>query len=226
MLRTDQEARTHANRASLKYLRVPTRVTTLFLLLIVASFAAFLVACADDPDPTPAPTATTAPEPTSAPAPEPTPEPTATKAPEPTSTPAPEPEPTSTPEPEPTSTPAPEPTPEPAALSEDDQTRAYVSGAIDYYDDNGLDATVEYYKSEAAVQNERTLILLDEAESKLLIYRSLPTLEGQYVGPGSRFSAFGQLYRCCHRRGFLGYHQGHKPGHQAGRTAASPRRLS
>ena len=202
MLRTDQEARTHANRASLKYLRIPTRVTTLFLLLIVASFAAFLVACADDPDPTPVPTATTAPEPTSAPAPEPTPEPTATKAPEPTSTPAPEPEPTSTPEPEPTSTPAPEPTPEPATLSEDDQTRAYVSDAIDYYADNGLDATVEYYKSEAAVQNERTLILLDEAESKLLIYRSLPTLEGQYVGPGSRFSAFGQLIDAATDEGF------------------------
>ena len=163
-----------------------------------------MVACDGDPDPTPVPTATTAPEPTStpapAPAPDPTPEPVATKAPEPTSTPAPEP--TSTPTPDPTSTPAPEPTPEPTALSDEDVTRAYVTSAIDYYVDNGLDATVEYYKSEAGVQDGRTLVLLDEAESTLLIYRSVPTLQGQYVGPGSRFSAFVGLIEVATEEGY------------------------
>ena len=174
MWRTEQK-----NNSQVAYRPVSAGVRTLFLLLIVASFAAFVVACGDDPSPTPAPIATTPPDPTATSMPEPTPEPT--------------PSPVPTTAPEPTSTPISEPTPEPAASTDDDLTRTYVTSAIEYYGENGLDASVEFYKSEAGIQNERTLILLDKDESKLLVYRSIPALEDQYVGPGSPYSAFTQL---------------------------------
>ena len=67
-------------------------------------------------------------------------------------------------------------------------TRAYVMEAIDYYDANGLDATVAHYRADESVEGERTLVLLDATESVLLVYRTVSALQGQYVGPGSRFS--------------------------------------
>ena len=96
--------------------------------------------------------------------------------------------PTSTPAPEPTATPTPEP-----IESDDALTRAYVTKAIDFYEKNGLDATVEFYQSEMSNESGRVLILLDKAESTLLAYSPISALAGQYVGPGSRFSAFGGL---------------------------------
>ena len=102
-------------------------------------------------------------------------------------------------DPEPTPTPSPAPTTAPSAAAEpmpvDDEalTRSYVEKAIEYYTENGLDATVAFYKSEAATQDGRTLILLNEAEGTLLVYRSIPTLEGQFVGAGSGFSNLGEL---------------------------------
>ena len=102
-------------------------------------------------------------------------------------------------DPEPTPTPSPTPTAAPAVAAEaepaDDEalTRSYVEKAIEYYGENGLDATVAFYKSEAATQDGRTLILLNEAEGTLLVYRSIPSLEGQFVGAGSGFSALGEL---------------------------------
>ncbi|MXY43417.1 MAG: hypothetical protein F4Y50_05065 [Dehalococcoidia bacterium] len=146
-------------------------MSALFLFLIVVSSAAILVACGDDPSPTPVPTA--------APAPEPTPEPAATTAPEPT--------------PEPVATTAPEPAPEAAALDDDAITRAFIATAIEYYEENGLDATVKYYKTEAGIEDGRPLTLLDAEESVVLVFRALPTLEGQYIGPGSRFSGLGRM---------------------------------
>ena len=101
------------------------------------------------------------------------------------SDPTPTPTPTATPVPAPTATPTPEPPP-----SDDDVTHAYVTKAIDYYEQNGLDATVEFYSSEASVEDGRSLILLDTEESVLLVYRPIAALAGQYVGPGSRFSSF------------------------------------
>ncbi len=133
--------------------------------------------------PTAAPPATVAPEPTAMPAPTPAPVPTATAAPEPTvavvavTVPVTQPEPTS----------------EPGGSSGDALTKAYVTRAIEYYLQNGLDSTLEFYKSDEATQDGRTLILLDQAEDRLLIYRSIPILQGQYVGTGSRFSAFTQM---------------------------------
>ena len=99
-----------------------------------------------------------------------------------------------TPTPTPTATPAPTatPTPEPAP-SDEDVTHAYVTKAIEFYGQNGLEATVEFYSSEASIENGRSLILLDGSENVLLAYRPIPALVGQYIGPGSRFSAFGDL---------------------------------
>ena len=119
------------------------------LLLVLASVAAFSIACSDDPEPTPTP--------------------------------------------DPTASPAQQPAQEPAALDDDALTRAYVEKAIEYYGENGLDATLAFYRSEAATQDGRTLILLNEAEGTVLVYRSIPSLEGQFVGAGSGFSALGEL---------------------------------
>ena len=204
MWRTEQK-----NNSQVAYRPVSARVRTLFLLLIVASFAAFVVACGDDPSPTPAPIATTPPDPTATSMPEPTPEPT--PSPVPTTAPEPTPAPVATTAPEPTSTPIPEPTPEPAASTDDDLTRTYVMSAIEYYGENGLDATVEFYKSEAGIQNERTLILVDKDESKLLVYRNIPALEGQHVGPGSRYSAFTELMEAATEEGYWDMTRGINP---------------
>ncbi len=94
------------------------------------------------------------------------------------------------PTPTPVDTPAPEPSPEPVALDDDAITRAFVAAAIEYYDANGLDATVAFYRSQAGTESGRTLILVDADENTLLVYRSIPALEGQFVGPGSTYSAF------------------------------------
>ena len=107
--------------------------------------------------------------------------------------PDPTPVPTATAAPAPADTPVPEPTPEPAVLDDDALTRAFVAAAIEYYGENGLDATVEFYRSESGTENGRTLILIDQAESRLLVYRNIPALEGQNVGPGSPFTGLTQL---------------------------------
>ncbi|MYD52186.1 MAG: hypothetical protein F4W93_12000, partial [Dehalococcoidia bacterium] len=166
MLRTEQMGKPQANRTGTKFQSAPWGMSALFLFLIVVSSAAILIACGDDPSPTPVPTVPAAPEPT--------PEPAATTAPEPT--------------PEPVATTAPEPAPETDALDDDAITRAFIATAIEYYEENGLDATVKYYKTEAGIEDGRPLTLLDAEESVVLVFRALPTLEGQYVGPGSRFS--------------------------------------
>ena len=167
MRRTERKDNTGENWAGLRYRQAPVGARALFLLLIVASLAAFVVACGDDPAPTPVPTAATAPDPT------------ATSMPEPTQAPVP--------------TAAPEPTPAPAAMDDETITRDFVAKAITYYGENGRDATVEFYRSEAGIEDGRPLTILDADESVVLVFRSLPTLEGQYVGPGSRFSGLGRM---------------------------------
>ncbi|MCY4528564.1 MAG: cache domain-containing protein [Chloroflexi bacterium] len=188
MLRTEQEGRTQANGTGRKSQLIPSGMNALYLLLIVVSSAAVLVACGDDPSPTPAPIVESTQEPAIFDiAPDtPTPEPTATPA----------------PTPEPVATTSPEPTPEPAAQEDDDAiTGAFVAKAIGYYGENGLDATVEFYRSPAGRENGRTLILLDQGESKLLVYRNIPALEGQNVGPGTRYSAFAALLEVANEEG-------------------------
>ena len=114
--------------------------------------------------------------------PSPTPEPVATAA--PTAAPVP--------------TAAPTATPMPIANSDDALTRAYVEKAIEFYAENGLEETVAYYRTLASSENGRSLILVDKAESTLLVYPNVPPLQGQYVGPGSPFSAFAGNNGSCH----------------------------
>ena len=153
--------------------RSPTGLGLTLLLLALVSVAIFSMACGDDP--TPDPTAT--PAPTAAPVP-PTLAPTATPAT------------TAVPTAVPVPTAAPTPTPEPEPVSEDDAlTSAYVQKAIDFYEQNGLDDTIKFYRTEAGIESGRSLILLNATESVLLVYPTVPALEGQYVGPGSRFTS-------------------------------------
>ena len=156
----------------------------LLLPLILASVAIFAISCqADDPTPTPVPPAPTA---TTAPAPTNTPVPTATEAPQPT--------PTNTPAP--TATKAPDPTPVSPAqdLSADEAiSYEYVQKAIDFYEQNGLAATRERYMTDESIEDDRTLILIDTDKNVLLVYKAVSTIVGQYVGPGSRFTAFQRL---------------------------------
>ena len=214
-------------RTGLPQWRTPANWGVLLIVLILASFTVFAVACGEDPTATPAATATTAPEPTAttpppeptattpppeptatAPPPEPTPtrapEPTATTPPEPTPTAAPQPTATRAPEPTPTATPEPEPT-------DDDLTMAYVRKAIAYYDANGRDAAIEFYKSEASAEDGRSLTLLDAEDSVVLVYRPIRSLEGQYVGPGSTFSGLGELISAATEEGFWATARGINP---------------
>ncbi|MDE2696632.1 MAG: cache domain-containing protein [Chloroflexota bacterium] len=78
-------------------------------------------------------------------------------------------------------------------MSDDDISRAYVTTAIEYYEEHGRDATVAFYRSDESADEGRRLILLDEADSVLLVYRIIPAIEGQYVGAGSTFSGFLRL---------------------------------
>ncbi|MDE2900763.1 MAG: cache domain-containing protein [Chloroflexota bacterium] len=94
----------------------------------------------------------------------------------------------------PTAAPAPTAAPEPEPINDDEAlTRAYVEKAIDYYEKNGVDATVAQYRSDDSVENGRTLILIDADEGVSLVHGALRALEGQYVGPGSTFSGLGML---------------------------------
>ena len=172
-MRTGRDGKTQAYWRRLNYRRLPAGLKALFLLPIVASIAAFAVACGDDPSPTPVPTATTAPDPIA--------------------------------------TTVPEPTPEPAPLNDEDLTRAFVTSAIEYYEENGLDATVEFYRSEAGTENGRTLILLDQGEGRLLVYRNIPALQGQFVGPGSTFVGFSGMLEAATEEGLWTTTQGVNP---------------
>ena len=82
-----------------------------------------------------------------------------------------------------------------------DLTRAFVAGAIEYYEEHGRDATVEFYRSEAGIESGRTLILVDTAEHVLLVHRALPVLQGQYVGPDSSFPGLAMLAELANEEG-------------------------
>ncbi len=189
-MRTEQESKT--NRAPLIFKRIPV---VFFLLLVVSSFAIFAVACGDDdPTATPVPAATNVPPPTVAAEPPPTsmPEPAATEAPQPTATRAPDRVAIVTPEPS---------TPE--QTSQDDAlTLAFVESAVDYYDANGLEATLTHYRSEAGIENGRPLTIIDIEENVVLVYSALPSLEGQNVGPGSTLSGLQWLTTVATEEGY------------------------
>ncbi len=99
-----------------------------------------------------------------------TPEPTATATPAHTATTPPEPEPTATPEPAP---------------ADNELTMAYVLAAIDFYEENGLEATAARYNSAAGMEGERALFLVARDGLDVLA----APLEGSLLGP-----AAGTLY--------------------------------
>ena len=196
-MRTGQEGRPSTKRTGLTPRRMSASLSAMLLVLVLASLAVFIMACGSDPTATPEPAATI-PQPTATAAPAPTtaPEPTATRAPAPTATTAPEPtatrapEPTATTAPEPTATAAPEPTPTPTPEPEpehtdDDLTLAYVQGAIDFYEENGRDATVERYNDAASMEDDRALFLIAPDALDVLA----APLDGLLLGP-----AVGTLY--------------------------------
>ena len=144
-MRTERESRKRMNRTGLECQRAPAGVRAMLLLLVALSIAVFAAACGDDPSPAPEPVATEEPVATA--------EPVATTA--PTATPVP--------------TAAPAPTPEPEPANEDDAlTRAHVEKAIAYYEANGREATIEYYKSEESIEGGRYLFIISEDEGVLL----------------------------------------------------------
>ncbi len=100
---------------------------------------------------------------------------------------------------------------EPSLLDEQALTRAYVQEAIAYYDEHGRDATVEFYRSAASVEDQRTLILIDTTENTLLVYRNIPALQGQYVGPGSRYAGLSRLAQTSAEEGVWETTQGVNP---------------
>ena len=167
MSRTRKEAKPQKRWTGSKSRLSPAGVSALFLLLILVSSAALMAACGGDPSPTPVPTTAAVPAPTSTPLPAPT----------------------AVPEP----TPAPAATavamPAPAASDGDALTRAYLEKAIEYYEANGLDATLDLYRSDASAEDGRRLLLIDKAGKVLLVFRSIPSLEGQELGAGSPIAA-------------------------------------
>ena len=100
---------------------------------------------------------------------------------------------------------------EPESLDDDALTRDYVTGAIEYYGQNGLDSTLQFYRSGGSSQDGRTLILIDQADRKLLVYRNIPALQGQSVGPGTQFSGFTALMEFATEDGFWIKTQGINP---------------
>ena len=61
------------------------------------------------------------------------------------------------------------------------------------------------------MENGRTLILLDKSASTVLVYRNIPALEGQYVGPGSPIAALAGLLEVATEEGFWITTQGINP---------------
>ena len=89
-----------------------------------------------------------------------------------------------------------------SAKTDDALTRAYVQKAIDYYAQNGLEATRALYMTDDSIENDRTLILIDTDNGLLLVYNAVRTIVGQYVGPGSRFTSFQNLLNDATQEGY------------------------
>ena len=154
------------------------------VLLVLVSFSALMTGCGDDSTSEPEP-ATTEPEPATT-----EPEPTTTD-PEPTTT---DPEPATT-DPEPAAT-DPEPVesaePEFVESADDALTRVYVEEAVDFYEANGRDATVDYYDSLESVEGERSLLILQEGDLVVLSSALFTRYKGtnSFTAPGTPMGAF------------------------------------
>jgi len=71
-----------------------------------------------------------------------------------------------------------------ADLEADAQTLGYVSAAIARYDEDGLAATVAFYNSEASIEGDRSLLLVDRTTFRLLAAPIFRHLVGATLPPG------------------------------------------
>ena len=72
------------------------------------------------------------------------------------------------------------------ATANDALTLAYVRKAIGFFEQNGLEATIAHYNSDASVEGERALLLMDVESAVVLAYRIVPGFVGAPVGPDYR----------------------------------------
>ena len=84
------------------------------------------------------------------------------------------------------------------------QTQAYVQKAIDYYQEHGLEATVEWYNNEDSIEGQWNLFLADKDNIILATFigkhligtnmGDIPNLRKDYLGVGDEGSWFSGIY--------------------------------
>ncbi len=71
-----------------------------------------------------------------------------------------------------------------AVADADAQTLAYVNAAIALYEEQGLDATAAHYNSQASIEGDRSLVLVERASMRALAAPVFRNLVGATVPPG------------------------------------------
>ena len=105
-----------------------------------------------------------------------------------------------------TPAPAPTPTPMPASVNEDDElTMAYVQGALERYERDGLEATVAYYSSGESIEGERFLFIIDADDGAMV---AMPFHQGLI---GSKHVLAGQFLEIATEEGGWLEHRGIHP---------------
>ena len=61
---------------------------------------------------------------------------------------------------------------------DDALTKAFVMKAIDFYEANGLEATLAYYNNPESIEGERAMLIIDPGQSIALAWARFPTLVG------------------------------------------------
>ena len=85
-----------------------------------------------------------------------------------------------------------------ADFEADAETFAYVSTAIAKYDEDGLEATVAFYNSEASIDGDRSLLMIDQSTLTLLAAPIFRNLVGATLPPGHSLT---RLVSIGHERG-------------------------
>lgn len=91
-----------------------------------------------------------------------------------------------------------------ADLEADAQTLAYVSAAIAKYDEDGLAATVEFYNSEASIEGDRSLLMVDRSSLTVLVAPIFRNLVGATLPPAHSLT---RLVRVVQTSGWINHLQ-------------------
>ena len=91
-----------------------------------------------------------------------------------------------------------------ADLEADAQTRAYVSAAIAKYNEDGLAATVEFYNSEASIEGDRSLLMVDRSSLTVLVAPIFRNLVGATLPPAHSLA---RLVRAVPKSGWINHLQ-------------------